>query len=115
MSVSAKTFNQSATDWDILHSLISEEGKNGKAGASIFQLFISGSECKCSNRVDNLSGTFLVINSKNDSQDFFCLSTNRICDVLFTANIQCIPLYYHINGKIRQENVTDWALKLFNT
>jgi predicted helicase len=114
MNLNINEINQSGSDWDAQPSLISEEEKNGKTGASIFQLFSSGVELKRSNWINNLPEIILVINSKNTSQDFFCLSTNKICDVLFTNDMQCIPLYYYTNGEIRQDNITDWAFQLFN-
>ncbi len=114
MNLNINEINQSGNEWDTLPSLICEEEENGKTGTSIFQLSSSGVKFKRSNWKDDLSETFLVINSKNNSQDFFCLSTNKICDVLFTDDIQCIPLYYYKNEEIRQDNITDWAFQLFN-
>src|SRR5437763_1871779 len=114
MNWNINEINQSGRDWDTLPCLISEEEKSGKTGASIFQLFSGGVEFKRSQRKDDLQETFLIINSKNNAQDFFCLSTNKVCDVLLTDNTQCVPLYYYTNEKTRQDNITDWALQFFN-
>jgi predicted helicase len=114
MNLNNNEINQSGSDWDTYPPLINENGKNGNTGASIFKVFSGGVELKQSNWTDDLPETFLVINSKNNSQDFFCLSTNKICDVLFTDNIQCIPLCYYTKGGTRQDNITDWAFQLFN-
>ena len=106
--------NQPGSYWDTLPPLICEEDKNGKTSASIFQLFLSGTEFKQSHWIDDLSETFLVINSKNNSEDFYCFITNRICNSHYTTDVQYIPLSYYTTGQTLQDNITDWAFQLFN-
>jgi len=44
----------------------------------------------------------------------FALMTNKIPDLLPQGGSQCFPLYtYALDGKIRRDNVTDWALAQF--
>jgi predicted helicase len=62
----------------------------------------------------NNSNTFIAINSPGNSQDFFCLTADTICDVHFTGVSSCIPLYWFSNEGSRQDNITDWAVQLFN-
>jgi predicted helicase len=59
--------------------------------------------------------SFIVINSPGSTQDFFCLTTDCICDVHFTGdNLLCIPLFSYTNEETLQDNITDWAFQLFN-
>ena len=45
---------------------------------------------------------------------FHSLITNCILDLHLTGDTQCFPLYtYALDGKIRRDNITDWALAQF--
>jgi len=61
------------------------------------------------------SNKYLALHLPSNSKDFFCLSTNLLCNVHLTgSSTHCIPLYRYTNGEIRQSNITDWALQIFN-
>ncbi len=50
------------------------------------------------------------------SNPFHCLIVSRIPDLHLTGDSQCFPFYtYDEDGTNRQENITDWALKQFQT
>ncbi len=47
-------------------------------------------------------------------KDFYVLVSNRVVDLHFTGDTQCLPRYrYTENGK-RGDNITQWALRQFN-
>jgi len=48
------------------------------------------------------------------SKPFHCLVVNRICSLDLIEKTQCFPLYtYALDGKLRRDNITDWALGQF--
>ena len=48
------------------------------------------------------------------SKPFHCLSINTICSLDLIEKTQCFPLYtYALDGKLRRDNITDWALTQF--
>ena len=55
----------------------------------------------------NNNNTFIAINSPGNSQDFFCLNADTICDVHFTGDSSCIPFYWFSNDGTQQDNITD--------
>src|SRR3954464_2979865 len=111
MSLHANKINKSGSDWDALPPMISEEVKNGKTGEAIFQSFWRKSETNREDWMYNLSKTIIVITPPLKSQDFFCLSTDRIFDIVATSDCQYIPLYYFKNEETRQDNITDWTFQ----
>ena len=49
-----------------------------------------------------------------DNKPFQCLATNALPDLHLTGDSQCFPLYtYALDGRLRRDNVTDWALAQF--
>jgi predicted helicase len=51
-----------------------------------------------------------------NNKPFHCLITNVIPDLHFTGDSQCFPFYtYSEDGSHRQENITNWALKQYQT
>lgn len=50
------------------------------------------------------------------ASDFFPLAVNSIPDLMPNGGTQCFPLYtYAVDGAIRRNNITDWALEKFRT
>jgi len=60
---------------------------------------------------DNRTIAFTTIGSP---KAFFCLASNALIDGHFTGDSQCLPIYRY-NGYSRQENITDWGLRQFQT
>jgi predicted helicase len=128
MSIYTNGTSESENEWERLCPLINEEANNGKTGAAIFKLFSQGFETYREEGMYDLpdafqrseifikkgSNIYLIINSPSSSQDFSCLSTDIICDLNFSGNSQYIPLYWYSNEGTRQDNITNWALQLFN-
>ncbi|MEX0965765.1 MAG: type ISP restriction/modification enzyme [Bacteroidia bacterium] len=56
--------------------------------------------------------TVITFNAPGNSKDFFCLATDKIADLHFTGDSQCIPLYRKLE-KGRTDNITAWGLKQF--
>ena len=55
----------------------------------------------------------ICVNS-GSSKTFHTLMVDLIPDLHLTGDSQCFPFYvYSADGKIRRENITDWALKTF--
>jgi predicted helicase len=54
-----------------------------------------------------------AVNSTGNSKGFFLLASNRIVDLHFTGDSQCIPLFVYDKNGEKQENITDWALQQF--
>ena len=55
----------------------------------------------------------ICVNS-GSTKPFHALMVDVIPDLHFTGDSQCFPFYtYSQDGKIRRENITDWALKTF--
>ena len=81
------------------HGLIDEHGTTG----SFFPLKIASQ--------DNVA----VVIGGYGRKDFSALATNLIPNLNFYADpAQCFPLYtYALDGKLRRDNVTDWALAQF--
>jgi predicted helicase len=44
---------------------------------------------------------------------FVTLATNRVCDLHFVGDSQCLPLYTYTEDGERIDNITDWALTQF--
>lgn len=59
--------------------------------------------------------TCIHLNRFDTLQNFFCLSTNTPCDRFFADNVYSLPFYRYTKNATRQDNITDWALLLFNT
>ena len=60
---------------------------------------------------DNLQ---ICFSSVGNSKPFQCLTTDIIADFHFMGDTKCFPLYnYALDGKLRRDNITDWALGQF--
>ncbi|MGI9061716.1 MAG: type ISP restriction/modification enzyme [Ktedonobacteraceae bacterium] len=58
----------------------------------------------------------ICLNAIGTSKSFHSLSVNCIPDLHLTSDTQCFPFYtYAEDGSNRRENITDWALKQFQT
>lgn len=61
--------------------------------------------------------TTIVLSDQGHRAAFAALAVNRLPDLHLlsaTDGYQCFPFYtYSVGGKIRRENITDWALKQF--
>lgn len=62
-------------------------------------------------KLDNI---IIGLNTSGNSKPFHCLASKYICDLHFTGDSQCLPLYRYENSQ-RVENITDWALQHFRT
>ena len=48
-----------------------------------------------------------------NGKDFYVLATDRVFDLHFTGDTQCLPLYRYTPGGERVSNITDWGLRQF--
>ena len=56
----------------------------------------------------------ISITAPGCTKSFHSLMTNCLPDLHLTGDTQCFPLYtYALDGKIRRDNITDWALSQF--
>ncbi len=46
-------------------------------------------------------------------KSFHCIASNRIVDLHFTGDTNCLPLHIYAENGEKQENITDWALAYF--
>ena len=49
-----------------------------------------------------------------NGKDFYVLATDRVVDLHFTGDTQCLPLYRYTAEGERVSNVTEWAVREFN-
>ncbi len=58
----------------------------------------------------------ICVSAAGNTKTFHCLMVKMIADLHLTGDSQCFPFYtYNEDGSGRQENITDWALSLFQT
>jgi predicted helicase len=56
----------------------------------------------------------ICVSAVGNSKPFHLLMTNVILDLHLTGDSQCFPFYiYDENGNNRKENITDWALEMY--
>ncbi|MGI4792421.1 MAG: type ISP restriction/modification enzyme [Janthinobacterium lividum] len=66
------------------------------------------------NTVAKYDNSIISLSGLGSNKPFQCLVTDTICSLDFLEKTQCFPLYtYGLDGKIRRNNVTDWALGQF--
>ena len=65
---------------------------------------IFGPELKLPNKVINICA---------NGKDFYVLAANKLSDVHFTGDTQCLPLYRYTADGQRVSNITDWGLRQF--
>jgi predicted helicase len=46
-------------------------------------------------------------------KSFHCIASNKIVDLHFTGDTNCLPLHIYTENGEKQENITDWALAYF--
>lgn len=64
----------------------------------------------------DLNNALICLSNPGDSKPFQTLMTNCLPDLHLTGDTQCFPLYtYALDGRIRRDNITDWALGQFQT
>lgn len=56
----------------------------------------------------------IAFTSPSGNQPFHTLATNRVPDLHFTGDSQCLPFYVYEENQ-KHENITDWALNQFQT
>lgn len=56
----------------------------------------------------------IAFTSPSGNQPFHTLATNRVPDLHFTGDSQCLPFYIYEENQ-KHENITDWALNQFQT
>ena len=49
-----------------------------------------------------------------NGKDFFVLAADRVFDLHFTGDTQCLPLYRYTDNGQRVSNITDWAIRRIN-
>ena len=49
-----------------------------------------------------------------NGNDFYPLATDRVIDLHFTGDTQCLPLYRYTEDRERVSNITQWGLKQIN-
>ena len=62
----------------------------------------------------NLDQHNSVINVCFNRKTFYTLAGNRISDLHFTGDTQCLPLYQYTTDGERVSNITDWGLERIN-
>ncbi len=60
----------------------------------------------------NFENLTICFTNIRNSKDFHTLISKNVVDLHFTGDTQCLPLYRYENNE-RKENITDWALGLF--
>jgi predicted helicase len=58
--------------------------------------------------------SFIAINSPGNTKEFHTLCSHTIIDLHYTGDSQVLPLYRYTSTGERIDNITDWALELFN-
>ncbi len=54
-----------------------------------------------------------VLNICRNGKSFYILASNRLTDLHFTGDTQCLPLYRYTTDGERVNNITDWGLQQF--
>jgi len=68
------------------------------------------------NQQTEVENRVICVPLKGNTKPFHVLMTNIIPDLHLTGDSQCFPFYvYDEDGTNRRENITDWALKQFQT
>ena len=49
-----------------------------------------------------------------NGRDFYALATDRVVDLHFTGDTQCLPRYRYTGDDKRVNNITEWGLRRFN-
>ncbi len=62
---------------------------------------------------DNNDNLIISVNKAGNTKGLFCIGTDKIVDLHSTGDSQCLPLFRYDKSGNRIENITDWALKLF--
>ena len=50
-----------------------------------------------------------------NGKDFYSLGVDRVCDLHFTGDTQCLPLYRYTPEGEKVSNITEWGLRQFRT
>ena len=61
----------------------------------------------------NLTQTNQVINVCMNGRFFYAVAANRLTDLHFTGDTQCLPLYRYTPDGDRISNITEWGLRQF--
>ena len=61
----------------------------------------------------NLRHENRVVNFCVNGKAFYALATDRLVDLHFTGDTQCLPLYRHTTDGERVSNITEWGLRQF--
>jgi len=61
----------------------------------------------------NLDKNNFILNVNTNGKDLRYFASNIISDLHFLGDNQCLPLYIYDKQGNQQENITDWALELF--
>ena len=61
----------------------------------------------------DISGNNRIISFCVNHRDFYVLAADRIVDLHFTGDTQCLPLYRYTETGERVSNITEWGLRQF--
>lgn len=61
----------------------------------------------------DLTNEYICINSPGNRNGFHSLVSNKVTDLHFTGDSQCLPLYTFDSEGNRRDNITDWGLRQF--
>ena len=62
----------------------------------------------------DLSDTNRTINFCVNGKQFYVLATDKLCDLHFTGDTQCLPLYRYTAYGEQVDNITEWGLAQFH-
>lgn len=79
-----------------------------------FDKHFNGMLYQFGNLFDNSYNNLIIsFNREGNSKPFHCLASNKVVDLHFTGDSQCLPLYRYDSSGNRHENLTDWGLQQF--
>ena len=79
-----------------------------------FDRHLNGMFYQWNNIAVNKESNFVIsVNKEGTSKGLFCLVTDKIVDLHATGDSQCLPYYRYDKSGNRRDNITDWALTLF--
>jgi predicted helicase len=61
----------------------------------------------------NLQNKIIAFVNSASLKSFHCIASNKIVDLHFTGDTNCLPLHIYTENGEKEENITDWALAYF--
>ncbi|HOS77564.1 MAG: N-6 DNA methylase [Syntrophales bacterium] len=78
----------------------------------VHRIYLQNEIFKIANDDDNMVICFSGLSS---SKSFQCLASNCVPSFDVLEKTQCLPLYFYDREGVRRDNITDWALKQFQS